>query len=65
MNYIQKLNDKISRLDTQRAVAYDAVQDLKQYLQSSKFRCGNELDGYVNIQDVMNRLAQINLTNQL
>lgn len=63
MNYIQKLNDKIERLDKQRAVAWDQLFELKKYLTSGKFSCGNELDGYVNVKDVLDRLAQIDLNN--
>lgn len=61
MNYIQKLNNEIKRLDRQRATAWEQVAELKAYLCSSKFNCGNELDRYVNITDVLNRLNQIDL----
>lgn len=63
MNYIQKLNDQIAKLDQQRAVAWDQLFELKGYLTSGKFNCGSELDGYVNVADVLNRLAQIDLNN--
>lgn len=65
MNYIAKLNDQVKRLDLQRAVAWDQVFELKKYLTSGKFNCGNELDGYVNIKDVLDRLAQIDLNNNI
>ena len=32
------------------------IQDLKEYLSSEKFHCGDEMDGYVSVQDVLNRI---------
>lgn len=61
MNYIWKLEQRVEELNLQRAVAWEQIAELKGYLCSSKFNCGNELDRYVNITDVLNRLNQIDL----
>ena len=57
MNYIkslqkinQDLQDEINRKD-------EIIKDLLSYLNMPKFNCGNELDNYVNTQDVRNRLV--------
>jgi hypothetical protein len=36
-----------------------AAQHLRAYLQSEKFRCGDRLDGYVNVVDVLHALEGI------
>jgi hypothetical protein len=59
MNYIHKLQETVDTLDSQKRELQDGIKELKSYLQSSKFNCGDELDGYVNIQDVINRLPEI------
>ena len=44
----------------------ELINEFQQYLNSDKFACGNELDGYINISDVHDMLDQIrdiNLTN--
>lgn len=61
MNYIKQLEKRVEELNLQRATAWEQVAELKKYLCSSKFNCGNELDRYVNITDVLNRLNQIDL----
>lgn len=59
MNYIKRLEmenaDKAATIDRIRT----HLQALERYLCSSKFRCGDTLDGYVNIQDVLTRLPVI------
>jgi hypothetical protein len=35
------------------------VHHLREYLNSSKFRCGDRLDGYVNVVDVLSALEGI------
>ena len=54
--YINTLQDdlasKTAELDSVKA----KLKDLESYLTSSKFHCGDDLDGYVNTQDVLNRL---------
>jgi hypothetical protein len=59
MNYIHKLQETVDTLSSQKRELQDGIKELKSYLQSSKFNCGDELDGYVNIQDVINRLPEI------
>jgi hypothetical protein len=58
-NYIHQLQDTVSRLESQVREQRDIVNDLRRYLNSSKFRCGDELDGYVNVSDVLERLKHI------
>lgn len=33
--------------------------EIVSYLNSSKFRCGDELDGYVNINDILSRIQLV------
>ena len=35
------------------------INDLYAYMNSKKFHCGDELDNYINTQDVRNYLDQI------
>lgn len=58
-NYIIQLQEMVETLSSQKRELQDGIKELKSYLQSSKFNCGDELDGYVNIQDVLNRLPEI------
>lgn len=37
----------------------DIILELSSYLNSDKFNCNNELDGYVNIKDIFNYLNRI------
>jgi hypothetical protein len=55
-NYIINLQKTVENLSAQKQEARDVISDLREYLQSGKFNCGDELDGYVNVQDVLNRL---------
>jgi len=59
MNYIKKLEslnkahgDTIVNISTR-------LDNILAYLNSSKFYCGSELDGYVSVQDIMLRLREI------
>jgi len=58
MNYIHKLQKEIKDKEAMLQKMVEALQGLRAYLQSEKFRCGNDLDGYVNTQDVLNRLPR-------
>jgi len=58
MNYIYKLQKEVEDKDEMLRKMVEALQGLRAYLQSEKFRCGNDLDGYVNTQDVLNRLPR-------
>lgn len=55
-NYIHTLQDKVQELEAEKKAARESLIELEAYLTSSKFNCGDELDGYVSIQDVLNRM---------
>lgn len=59
MNYIQSLQDQVSELRTQKDAVNEQITSLMAYINSPKFQCGDELDGYVNISDVMSRLIEM------
>jgi hypothetical protein len=52
MNYINKLQAIKQTHD-------EFVSELKTYLNSSKFSCGDELDGYVQINDILSRIRNL------
>ena len=59
MNYIHKLHEDHNRaLDAKEALE-DGIRDLITHLCSEKFHCGDRLDGYVNVQDVIDRLRNL------
>jgi hypothetical protein len=58
MDHKQK-NELIRNLNADIDDANDAITELLTYLSSKKFRCGNELDGYVNVSDVRSRVLLI------
>ena len=55
MNYITQLKSQISEQQQVIARYEEMVADLHRYLLSAKFRCGDPLDGYVNVSDVLRR----------
>ena len=57
MNYIKRLQRDNAEQATEIAEIKQEIRDLVSYLQSPKFNCGNELDGYVNVSDVIARLS--------
>jgi hypothetical protein len=57
MNHIHKLQAQVRALKHEQAALQQGITDLVAYITSSKFSCGDELDGYVNMQDVLNRLS--------
>jgi hypothetical protein len=59
MNYIKSLKNDKAQLEMAKDRAHMAICDLAQYLNSDKFSCGNELDGYVNVDDVKRYLLTI------
>lgn len=60
MNFIKQLQFENMEMKVNAVKTDDAIRDLKCYLLSEKFRCGDkQLDGYVNISDVLNRLGDI------
>lgn len=52
MNYIKQLQLKIGILEADKEAVDEIVTELYQYINSDKFMCGDELDGYVNIRDI-------------
>ena len=57
MNYIKRLQRDNAEQATEIADLFFHLRDLVSYLQSPKFNCGNDLDGYVNVSDVIARLS--------
>lgn len=53
MNYIQQLRADKAALLREVSALRDGLNDLRAYMQSPKFRCGDRLDSYVNIADVL------------
>lgn len=54
MNYIHQLQRKVRNHEFSKEVAKENLAELRKYLLSEKFHCGDELDGYVNVKDVLN-----------
>jgi len=54
--HITNLQDQLQQLRAEKDSVSETIFELKIYLQSDKFNCGDDLDGYVNINDVLNRL---------
>jgi len=50
------LLEQLAAKDNALLEAQAEIFNLLGYMQSKKFRCGNELDGYINISDVHERL---------
>lgn len=65
-NFIQALKEQKENWILVREQTIGNLIWLEKYLNSDKFRCGNELDGYVNIRDLLPKLAEIrsNLNEQ-
>jgi hypothetical protein len=59
MNYIKRLEAEKTETEAQKTEAREAAEELRRYLLSDKFQCGSELDGYVSIKDVLNRLEAV------
>lgn len=59
MNYIHRLQQENEQLRNAARAAQEATSDLREYVNSAKFRSGDALDNYVNVQDVILRLAPI------
>lgn len=59
MNYIKKLQAKVNQHEVSKEIAEKNLSELRKYLLSEKFRCGDSLDGYVNVQDVLNWVDRI------
>lgn len=61
MNYINRLQAEASEHIEHRHKAKCEINDIIKYLSSDKFSCGSELDGYVNIRDILPRLYALRL----
>lgn len=59
MNHILALTQQVRQAEGEAARVAEELKELRGYLQSSKFNCGSELDGYVSIQDVLSRLPRV------
>lgn len=59
MNYIKALQIKVEENEASKAKINEVINDLYAYMNSKKFNCGDELDRYINTQDVRNYLDQI------
>jgi hypothetical protein len=55
MTHAQK-NIEIALLETSVKSAHTAILELRRYMNSLKFHCGDGLDNYINTSDVHNRL---------
>ena len=53
MNYIERLRIENAGLRREVEAVKTGLDDLRAYLHSSKFRCGDRLDNYVNVADVL------------
>jgi hypothetical protein len=65
MNYIKRLQGDIAERDTALSEIDEDVSQLVAYLTSDKFACGSDLDGYVNINDVLGRLQNVRLATMV
>ena len=52
MNHIHRLTAQVRALKAEQKATNQGLIDLIAYLHSSKFSCGSELDGYVQVNDV-------------
>ena len=57
--YINQLQADLQTAKEDMNAANRQITELMYYLTSDKFNCGSELDGYVNVSDVLTRLANI------
>lgn len=53
MNFIRHLQSENQALSREVVAIKSGLNDLRAYLQSPKFRCGDPLDSYVNLADVL------------
>jgi hypothetical protein len=53
VNYIRQLQAEGASAEREIGAIKDGLSELRRYLQSSKFHCGDRLDGYVNVGDVL------------
>lgn len=58
MNYIHQLQKDKAGLQAQVFELEEALRNLKAYVLSSKFRCGDKLDYYVSTHDITARVDE-------
>ncbi|MBU6430577.1 MAG: hypothetical protein KGR26_16280 [Cyanobacteria bacterium REEB65] len=46
----------VTEKDQELAALREQIADLRRYLESGKFQCGDPIDGYVHVKDVLARL---------
>lgn len=56
MNYIKQLQETTQEQEQRIAELEQRIADLKRYVNSDKFQCEGELQGYVNVKDILLRL---------
>ena len=56
MSTKKEIIERCLMLEYEHEHALGTILDLYKYMQSSKFRTGDTLDGYININDVFARL---------
>lgn len=54
MNIIHRLRLKKKEADAELSSIKESLRQLRAYLSSSKFNCGDRLDGYVSTAEVIN-----------
>ena len=59
MHYTEKLKNEIAELKKDSEDKRQIVISLFVYLSNKKFHCGDKLDGYVSVSDVLHRLQDI------
>ena len=59
MNNIHTLRSENAALRRELDAVQAGLAALRSYLNSPKFRCGHELDNYVNVSDVLARLRDV------
>jgi len=57
-NYIQRLRGENAALARELAALREGIDALRSYFALPKFSCGDRLDGYVNVADVLLRLRE-------
>tara|TARA_R100000951_G_scaffold101420_1_gene92970 strand:- start:37754 stop:37945 length:192 start_codon:yes stop_codon:yes gene_type:complete len=63
MNYIKRLELDIKQAEKKAKNVDEIITELFNYVNSSKFRCGDDLDGYVNIKDITTYLDRVRSVN--
>lgn len=59
MNYIKKLERDKRIAKYQMDEMKIRIEELRAYIHSDKFNCGDELDGYVSVKDIEARIQHI------